>query len=165
LTDQPRLDRPGGIACHSGAAVESDAMKRQPLLPLPSGAQLSASSPEVLGCFDRPEVSAVLLFGSQAAGGAHALSDVDLAYLGTNFAAEDAAFDAILEALQRTLGEGRFDLVPLRRAPLHLRFQILTEGKVLAAKDRGMLEDVTTDTIVRYLDFKPYRDAYFAGSD
>jgi predicted nucleotidyltransferase len=34
----------------------------------------------LLECFQRPEVAAVYLFGSVAAGQAHALSDLDLVY-------------------------------------------------------------------------------------
>ena len=59
--------------------------------------------------FDRPEVAAAYLFGSMAQGSPHGLSDVDLAYLGTNGAAEERAFDDLYEALQRELGEGLFD--------------------------------------------------------
>jgi hypothetical protein len=43
----------------------------------------------------------------------HELSDIDLAYLGTDGAAEERVFDDLYEALQRDLGEGAFDLVPI----------------------------------------------------
>ncbi len=112
--------------------------------------------------FDRPEVAAVYLFGSMAQGSPHGLSDVDLAYLGTNGAAEERAFDQLYEALQRELGEGRFDLVPLRRAPLHLQFTIATEGKLIFVRDPILAEAFGAQAIARYLDFKPCRDRYFA---
>lgn len=115
--------------------------------------------------FDRPEVAAVFLFGSQADGSSHALSDVDLAYLGTTGEAEDRVFDELYEVLQRELDEGRFDLVPLRRAPLHLQFAIATAGRPLYVRDAVVVEGFGTRAITRYLDFKPCRDLYFAAGD
>ena len=111
--------------------------------------------------FDRPEVAAVYLFGSMAEASPHRLSDVDLAYLGTNGEAEDYVFDEIYEALQRELGEGGFDLVPLRRAPLHLQFAIATAGTLLFVRDPILAEGFGARAITRYLDFKPCRDRYF----
>ena len=112
--------------------------------------------------FDRPAVAAAYVFGSMANTSPHQLSDVDLAYLGTDTAAEDRVFDELYEDLQRVLGEGNFDLVPLRRAPLHLQFAIATEGKLLFSRDPILAEGFGARAIVRYLDFKPYRDEYFA---
>jgi predicted nucleotidyltransferase len=118
---------------------------------------------EALGrLFDRPEVAAVYLFGSMAGGHSHSLSDVDLAYLGIDARAEDQVFDPLYEALQRELGEGRFDLVPLHRAPLHLQFAIATESRRLLVKNASLAEAFGTRAITRYLDFKHYRDEYFA---
>ncbi len=111
--------------------------------------------------FDRPEVVTVYLFGSTAAGSAHRLSDLDLAYLGTSAEAEDRVFDVLYEALQGDLGEGSFDLVPLRRAPLHMQFAIATEGKPLLVRDPIRAEDFEARAITHYLDFKPHRDRYF----
>ncbi len=112
--------------------------------------------------FDRPEIAAAYLFGSMAGSSPHRLSDVDLAYLGTDGGAEDRVFDELYEALQSALGEGRFDLVPLRRAPLHLQFAVVTEGKPLFLRDPVRAEAFGARAIARYLDFKPHRDRYFA---
>ena len=126
----------------------------------PSGKRFD---PEALrGHFDRPEIAAVYLFGSTAGGAPHPLSDVDLAYLGTDGEAEDRVFDHLYEALQRDLGEGVFDLVPLRRAPLHLQFAIAPEGQRLLVKDPILAEAFAARAVARYLDFKPCRDRYFA---
>ncbi len=119
----------------------------------------------VAACFDRPEVVAVYLFGSMAEGLETPLSDVDLAYLCADGAAEDRIFDELYESLQRCLGEGNFDLVPLRRAPLHIQFQVATSGKLLASRDAVAVEGFSARAIARYLDFKPVRDAYFAAGD
>lgn len=112
--------------------------------------------------FDRPEVAAVYLFGSMADASPHRLSDVDLAYLGTDGETENRVFDDLYEALQEELGEGCFDLVPLRRAPLHLQFAIATKGTMLFVRDPILTEAFGARAIARYLDFKPCRDRYFA---
>jgi predicted nucleotidyltransferase len=135
-------------------------MRRDGADPGPAGPRFDAES--LRRHFDRPEVAAVYLFGSTAQGSAHGLSDVDLAYLGRDGAAEEHVFDVLSEALQHELGEGRFDLVPLRRAPLHLQFMIATEGRLLLVRDPILTEAFGARAIARYLDFKPYRDRYFA---
>lgn len=112
--------------------------------------------------FDRPEVAAAYLFGSVAESASHPLSDVDLAYLGIDSGSEDTIFDELYEALQSELGEGGFDLVPLRRAPLHLQFSITTTGTALLVRDPVEAEGFGARAITRYLDFKRYRDEYFS---
>lgn len=112
--------------------------------------------------FDRPEVVNVYLFGSAANGSAHRMSDIDLAYLGVSAESEDRVFDDLYEALQAEVGEGNFDLVPLRRAPLHLQFAIATEGKSVLVRDPIRAEDFEARAIARYLDFRFHRDRYFA---
>jgi len=113
-------------------------------------------------CFDRREVIAAYIFGSASRGFQTPLSDIDFAYLGRNPKDEDALFDLLYECLQRVCGEGGFDLVPLRRAPLHIQFQVATEGAVVVCRDPILDERFRAEAIVRYLDFKPYRDAYFS---
>lgn len=112
--------------------------------------------------FDRHGVVAVWLFGSAVSGEPHALSDLDMAFLGTDGQAEDRLFDELYEALQRELGEGSFDLVPLRRAPLHLQFSVATEGRLLLSRDAALTESFHARAIVRWFDFKRHRDEYFA---
>jgi predicted nucleotidyltransferase len=120
---------------------------------------------QLRGVFDRPGISAVYLFGSSSRGSTHPLSDVDVAYLGTNSETEDQLFDSLYESLQRLLGEGNFDLVPLRRAPLYLQFHVAMEGRLLLARDAIAVEAFSARAIARYLDFKPYREAYFAAGE
>jgi len=123
----------------------------------------TTSDPQYLrAVFDCPGVAAAYLFGSLARESSHPLSDVDLAYLGMDSETEERLYDPLYEALQRLLGEGNFDLVPLRHAPLHLQFHVAMEGSLLLARDPIAVEDFSARAIMRYLDFKPYRDAYFA---
>ena len=112
--------------------------------------------------FECPGITAAYLFGSSAHGSPHPLSDVDVAYLATDSETEDQLYDSLYESLQRLLGEGNFDLVPLRRAPLHLQFHVAMEGLLLVARDAIAVEGFSARAIAHYLDFKPYRDAYFA---
>jgi hypothetical protein len=101
------------------------------------------------------------LFGSRATGKSTGLSDVDL---GVSFAAgvdTRKAQGALLDALVRELKTERIDLVLLEEAPFPLAFRIIRDGERLLATDPR--EDVSfrTRTIMRYLDFKPLRDAAF----
>jgi hypothetical protein len=52
----------------------------------------------------------------------HLLSDIDLAYLGTDSETEERLYDPLYEALQRLLGEGNFDNV----APVQVLYRRAT---------------------------------------
>ena len=101
------------------------------------------------------------LFGSHAKNEATAMSDVDIA---VSF---DAGIDVrkaqgeLLDALVRGLETDRIDLVLLREIPIPLAFRVIRDGERLVVRDPR--EDVSfrTRTILRYLDFKPLRDAAF----
>jgi predicted nucleotidyltransferase len=133
---------------------------REPLIAL-SNPNTTIDLQQLRMAFDRPGICAAYLFGSSARGHTHPLSDVDVAYLGTDSETEEQLYDTLYESLQRLLGEGNFDLVPLRRTPLHLQFHIAMEGMLLLARDAIAVEAFSARAITRYLDFKPYRDAYF----
>jgi predicted nucleotidyltransferase len=138
-------------------------MKRQPRVALSPGHGLAADLDlkELVDAFDQPGIAALYLFGSWAREQTTPLSDMDLAYLGADREAENRLFDPLYEALQGLLGEGNFDLIPLRHAPIHVQFQVAIEGILLIIRDPIAVENFTARAIVRYLDFKPYRDAYF----
>lgn len=89
-------------------------MKRQAHIQLSSRGELSASGDlkTLSGILDRPGVVAVYLSGSRATGKTTPLSDIDLAYLGTDRETEERLFDPLYEALQDLLGEGDFDSHP-----------------------------------------------------
>ena len=142
-------------------------MKRPPRVPLPSRHELTATADlkALDDVFARPGIVAVYLFGSRTAENITPLSDIDLAYLGTDRQTEDTLFDPLYEALQGVLGEGNFDLVPLCQAPLHMQFHVAMEGTLLINRDPMAVENFTARALVRYLDFKPYREAYFAAGE
>lgn len=139
-------------------------MKRQPTVELSPGHVLTADFDlkGLLDVFDQPGIVALYLFGSWAREATTPLSDIDLAYVGVDWEAENQLFDSLYEALQGRLGEGNFDLIPLRHAPLQMQFQVAMEGTLLLIRDPIAVENFAARAIVRYLDFKPYRDAYFA---
>jgi predicted nucleotidyltransferase len=139
-------------------------MKRSPrdALALCASYPTTPDPRHVHAIFNRPGVAAAYLFGSLAYEGSHSLSDIDLAYLGTDSETEERLYDPLYEALQRLLGEGNFDLLPLRRASLHLQFHVAMEGSLVLVRDPIAVEDFAARALMRYLDFKPYRDAYFA---
>jgi predicted nucleotidyltransferase len=133
-------------------------MKRSPRVALALCASYPATrDPQhVQAIFDHPGVAAAYLFGSLAQESSYPSSDVDLAYLGTNSETEERLYDPLYEALQRLLGEGNFDLLPLRRASLHLQFHVAMEGSLLLVRDPIAVEDFAAHALMRYLDFKPY---------
>ena len=113
--------------------------------------------------FERyPEIQAVYVFGSVAAGKANRESDLDLAIIPAYPSARDRKLE-ILEALAQR-GYYNVDLVFVNEDDLVLAYEVIRQNKLIYASadfDRG----ATYSRIVRkYLDFIPYlriqRDAY-----
>ncbi|MBM3679651.1 MAG: nucleotidyltransferase domain-containing protein, partial [Actinobacteria bacterium] len=78
----------------------------------------------------RPEVAALYLFGSFAAGMEDSLSDLDLAFLlvdeATAKAEVEEAADLYLTEIQSLLGTEEISLVALDSAPLTLRYEVVS---------------------------------------
>ncbi len=83
------------------------------------------------------DLVAVYLFGSQAEGKAHHLSDIDVAVLFDEMSAE--------QLFERTLAIGSLleqalpcavDVIPLNRAGPLLCFQVIQKGQLLLERDR-----------------------------
>jgi hypothetical protein len=107
------------------------------------------------------EVALGYLFGSQAASAAGPLSDVDVGVIfraGTNV---EIAHGELLDALVRALATDRVDLVVLDRAAPPLRYRVIRDGKLIHCIDEAIRVRFETDTVMRYLDFKPLRDRAF----
>lgn len=106
----------------------------------------------VLGAQHR--VRLVYGFGSAFDGTAGPLSDVDLAVLvdgplGWN--EEQELRSRVAEVLPRV------DLVVLNDAPLVLRFEVVTAGRCLFARDAREQADFEILSLSRFLDFQPMR--------
>jgi uncharacterized protein len=98
-----------------------------------------------------PEVKFAYLFGSQARQTAGPLSDLDLAVYLDEQVDLFASRLRIMEALAKTLGSERFDLVVLNRAPLVLRFEVIRYGIVLKDAPEQRVE-FETEVLRQYLD-------------
>jgi len=120
----------------------------------------------LLGAFfrERPEVDAVYVFGSTAAGTAGPLSDLDIAVLLSSDAlaqaAADPGYSASLAAdLMRRLGTDRVDLVMLHEAPPLLAHRMIRGGRALHIANEQALRAFQFRAIQRYLDTKPLRES------
>jgi uncharacterized protein YutE (UPF0331/DUF86 family)/predicted nucleotidyltransferase len=106
----------------------------------------------------QPWVAVAYLFGSVAQGRAGPLSDVDIGYLPVD--ARDADSEGrLLDQLVLRLGREDVDLLDLRHAPFPLRFRAVRDGRVLFCRDELARERFEVEAVLRYLDFKPLRDA------
>lgn len=115
----------------------------------------------VVRVLEAHDVRLAYLFGSHAKGEATELSDIDLA---VSFrAGVDVRRDLgqLLDALVHELETDRIDLVLLEEIPPPLAYRIVRDGKRLLAVDPRQDVSFRTRTIMRYLDFKPLRDAAF----
>ncbi len=99
-------------------------------------------------------VSAVFLFGSQAADRARSDSDIDLAVLTKNATREQE-----LEVMG--YGSDSLDVSLFSRLPLLIQFRILKEGKLLYCKDKKQLHETRTKTITLYLDYAPFINKFY----
>lgn len=99
-----------------------------------------------------PGVCGIWLFGSHARGEAQLSSDIDLAVLGT------APFDPVaIFDLGLTLGvvaQRDVDLVDLRRAPVVLKKEIVTDGCLIAVVEPSACETYAADAMALYVAFR-----------
>lgn len=92
------------------------------------------------------------------------LSDLDLAFLlvdeATAKAEVEEAADLYLTEIQSLLGTEEISLVALDSAPLTLRYEVVSKGRVLVENDpsRRLAFEVLTEDL--FMDFAPLLDAY-----
>ncbi len=104
---------------------------------------------------EQPDVRLAYLFGSQARGTAHRLSDVDVAVL----LAPELSQAQMGEASIRLTGDlmgllhgNDVDVVILNRAPLLMQHEVLRDGRLLFATADEVRARFAEDTYRRYLD-------------
>ena len=107
-----------------------------------------------------PSVWVAYHFGSGVAGRSGPLSDVDIAVL-LDPAARDETCGELEDALCRALRTDRVDLVLLNRAPASLAYRVVRDGRRLICRNARACEAFESDTVMRYLDFKPVRELAF----
>jgi uncharacterized protein len=103
----------------------------------------------------QPDVRLAYLFGSQAQGRPHALSDVDVALLLAEHLSpleQSRARLRLLGELMALLQREDVDLVVLNQASLLLRHRVLRDGRLLFANDDRERVRFAAETYRRYLD-------------
>lgn len=104
-------------------------------------------------------VSAVYIFGSQATGKAGAHSDIDIGILLDERLPEKKYFDAKIELIQ-TLSDffkrDDIDIVIMNNAPIVLAMNIISEGKVIFAKDKAFRVAFECHIMRQYYDREHY---------
>ena len=104
------------------------------------------------------EVCLAALYGSQARGQAGPLSDIDVAVLLEQPCDPARYFDLRLELIGRlmsALHTNEVDVLILNQAPLALQYRVVRDGVVLYARHHEHLIAFVSQTVSRYLDFKP----------
>ncbi len=95
----------------------------------------------------------LILFGSQAQGGTHVGSDVDLAF----FPREKIDTERLREDLMRLFKRADLDLIDISATHNHLlRYQIMRHGKVLYEESVGLKSKWEGQSYIDYMDFKCY---------
>jgi len=108
-------------------------------------------------------IVAVYLFGSRAMGGVQTHSDFDLAVLFGNHHPDKHNLTlrlVLAEELSQRLGE-QVDLIFLQGAPIFMRYEIITTGRVMFCMDDVFRTDFEDIVYRDYLDFKPFMDQFY----
>lgn len=112
-------------------------------------------------------VAALVLFGSETTGTAHAGSDLDFGVLLTEAGRQKRlytrgdAFNDIYNFLQdRFVTSKEIDLVFLAEAPLELRYHVAQYGRLLFGVTPHVFPNFNAQTILLYADFEPYRKIF-----
>jgi hypothetical protein len=104
------------------------------------------------------DVCLAVLYGSHARGQAGPLSDVDLAVLLEGACDPARYFEIRLDLIGRlmqALNTNEVDVVILNQAPLALQYRVARDGIVLYARHHDHMIEFVSQTVSRYLDFKP----------
>jgi len=106
---------------------------------------------------DKPEIAAVFLFGSEAAGHSHQGSDVDIALLFKPDCSPSG--DHLMEIRDEltSLLQREADIVNLNCSSPIIRMQVLRKGKRVFTRDQQMYNIFFVRTINEYDDLKQVR--------
>lgn len=104
-----------------------------------------------------PAVLALILFGSQARGGATSASDVDVCLVLEPGVPSDLPAD---RKRLDYLAEGDLDLTIFQQLPLPIRSRVLREGKVLFVRDADRLYELAVRTARAFEGFRHHYRRY-----
>lgn len=114
----------------------------------------------------RPEIAAVLLFGSHGTPWETPLSDVDLAVLfDPGFQADPGVLLALEGALLEEAGLAEGSVVNLNAAPVLLQHRVLQEGRLVYLRDPVVLADFAESVFRRHGDFVEDHRRFLADFD
>jgi predicted nucleotidyltransferase len=123
--------------------------------------------------FKKLEILAVYLFGSQAGGNIHPLSDVDIGaifenptrYIDKTMSPYLDLYQIFTEVLPKdylrhrfNTKEHEFDLLFLQFAPIHIQFNAIRNAKVLFESQRDKRLDYEEYVLKRHCDLKYFYD-------
>jgi len=113
---------------------------------------------------EEPAILITYLYGSFVAG--TGFNDIDLAVLidEARFKDERELFEyqlALAVRLERELRPFPVDILVLNRAPLPLRFRVVSEGALLLSKDERQRIEFESRTRVFFFDFLPHLEFYY----
>ena len=107
-----------------------------------------------------PEILFAYLFGSQATGKARANSDVDIAVYLSKKIRSKQTLDwrlTLMAELSRVLRTDAVEIIVLNEAPLVLRYEVVSKGKLLVNADPSKELDFKLRTRDEYFDTAPLR--------
>ncbi len=110
----------------------------------------------------RYPVNLCYLYGSQAKGTAHALSDVDVGFVLDDMdrkAYREMWLD-LYEAISQCCPDHEVDLVILNLVGPLLRNKVIREGRLVFTRDESIRVDFECRTLESYFDFRYFADIY-----
>ncbi len=106
-------------------------------------------------------ITVIYLFGSFAEDKTMPFSDIDIGILLTQEAMVDTGkdmgeiYNQVYDVLTDIFPSRNIDIVFLQKAPLELRFDVITHGRILYESSRDVSLKFEEDTMILYADFKP----------
>lgn len=101
------------------------------------------------------DIAAVYIFGSFGTEFEHQFSDIDL---GVVFSTEQVHFEDELRLaalLSQLLKRDDIDVINLNKAPINLRYRVVSEGVMIIEGNYEIHSDFLAQTYKRYLDYLP----------
>ena len=111
----------------------------------------------------KPTVTAVYLYGSQATGEATSKSDIDLAVVASDYNASaglDIPQITFAQELSAQIGK-KIEVQNLKDCSVNFSHRVITEGKLLLVNDERARVKFEERLMNLYFDLKPALDEYF----